>query len=1858
MGDAEQLRLQRDAALEKIKQANRKLQDHVASDRGRNAQRSHATVKEQFDVYEQLHIRLVHKLKATMDDEPHKTNFENAIAQMETANNLYDGFLEQQAILEAAEERTREIDRQARQKVSNSKKAKDKVVAQMTELMAIMGMHMGQLVQEADVDKRALAVEVVSLEETMQKIREAVEQAADDLTDEDCHALYQRRAEVDLEFRKGVWKLRQALGDQIEAATPRSGSRQSSPGRRDTYRQKRLDFPKFQGEIRDFNSFCRDFQDLVVDTKLYDKKAMSHIIRSECLSGEAKKLVQGIHDYDLIWTKLRDKYDDQGEVIEQISLQISGLKKVDEEDYDGLVKFVDVIERAELDMKATNSASVLNNPLTVRLILSKCPRTVKEGLAKELASAKAEEEFDTMLKFLIDRRREATRLARLREDRPRNQSRKGAAHTTNMRDGNSRNQPAHKGNNSGFKCPVNDCVFSKFHFLSGCRAFKKLPVNERGRVVLLNNLCTICFTGGHDSSTCPKKAAGWRTCDETGCGRWHSRLLHGATTPGLNLSINAREISGGVDAALLLVQAVPAHQGEATVLWDTGSTVSLVRHEYAEAAGLRGVDCQFELQGVGNSRTEYDTKMFLIPLISRSGEVVNIHAFGIKSITTDLEPAKMSKIAQMFGLKNNDLRRPSGTVDILIGMDHAELLPLQIKSADRLVLYRSRFGTGYLVGGVADSKTGGQLVHLAHRVCHAGGRAIRHIDFLSAESFGVDVPRRCRNCRGCKECSFKAHQLTYTEARELQEIEEGLSLDTTRRKWTARYPYYSDPCVLENNLSQAAACLHSLERRLVKHGQMDNFNAQFKDAVERGVFKEIRLPDDYAGPVNYVTLTEAYKEGENVTTPLRICMNSSMRYRGVSLNDLMLKGPSSLNNIFSVLLNFWTYPVGVVKDIRKFYQSVDACERDKHLRRVLWRYGDTDASFKMFTTETINFGDRAAGCVAMTCVRQTADLYQNVDPDAAEKLKSDIYVDDVSSGADTRKEAERLSSNMEKIVGYGGFEFKTTTMSGDESESMKVLGTGWDPPTDELFLEVKINTGKKMKGSKEVPNIEFDQVVQLFPQDLTKRIVWRIVLSQFDLLGLASIFFIRLKLLMRELSGEEGRKYEWDEVLPGGYREKFVGLIRLVGDVRKLRFPRSICPVERSAADPELLIFGDGSMQAFCALAYIRWELQDGSYWCVLVSGKTRVAPLKKISIPRLELLGAVAAVRLAASVQESVRFKFQKKYFFTDSTAVFGMIRGESAALQEFVGTRVGEIKSKSDPPSEWYWIPTGENLADLGTREDVVPEMMGPDSSYINGMPWMREDVKEWPISQQPGGKIPEEEICSRAKLSLMARADPPWIKLDKFSSFLRAERVLISVLTAVFKFRRLEVPGENSLRQQAQWILLREAQADLWEDYRSGKLISLLPRKEQVQILSSKVDLLVTEGRSGGVMQVGYDCVFLPILPHGHIVSKLLMGDAHREEHCGVDRTVQRSRKVAWIIRGRRLAKTVVGGCYECRRRRKVLEGQRIAPFPSSRLPPSPPFYSTALDLFGPLEVRDTVKRRTTKKVWGVIFVCTVVGAVHLEVSEDYSTDSFLQCLTRFIHLRGTPRRIQSDPGTQLVAAAKQVGTWDFSKLTEWASGAKTEWHFVPADSQHYNGCAESMIKSTKNQLTACLKEKTFTKGELDTVLSGIAVIINSRPLGKFAGDDVLAGGPITPLHLLSGRASINTPRVEVTEDATLARRIQFIEDTTQQFWDKWFCRVFHHLVPNYRWSVERRNVQVGDVVLLKESNQLKGEYRLARVTEAKPGADGRVRRILLSYKLLGNSKSPQEAQKDLKRAQFRTTERSVQNIVVIVPADESD
>ena len=150
-----------------------------------------------------------------------------------------------------------------------------------------------------------------------------------------------------------------------------------------------------------------------------------------------------------------------------------------------------------------------------------------------------------------------------------------------------------------------------------------------------------------------------------------------------------------------------------------------------------------------------------------------------------------------------------------------------------------------------------------------------------------------------------------------------------------------------------------------------------------------------------------------------------------------------------------------------------------------------------------------------------------------------------------------------------------------------------------------------------------------------------------------------------------------------------------------------------------------------------------------------------------------------------------------------------------------------------------------------------------------------------------------------------------------------------------------------------------------------------------------------------------------------------------------------------------------------------------------------------------------------------MCMATSAVHLELAESYSTDSFLQALQRFICIKGTPSKIQSDRGTQLVPAAKQVGGWDFSEIRDWCTTKKFTWELIPTGVQHQNGPAECLFGLIKKVLDSVFRNQVCTFSELSTVLHEAALIINSRPLGvPGRAEDLEAGQPITPLHLMLG------------------------------------------------------------------------------------------------------------------------------------------
>ena len=196
-------------------------------------------------------------------------------------------------------------------------------------------------------------------------------------------------------------------------------------------------------------------------------------------------------------------------------------------------------------------------------------------------------------------------------------------------------------------------------------------------------------------------------------------------------------------------------------------------------------------------------------------------------------------------------------------------------------------------------------------------------DFLSLESMGVNI-KRCAGCNHCKDCNWRATHLSYTQNRNLSVIEASVTFDEAKRAWIAEYPTVEPVENLANNRAQCAMMMERTERRLARGNQLNAFNEEFDAIVERGVFRKLTDAEisRWNGPVHYTPLTEMYKKGDNVTTPLRICSNSAMMYKGKSLNSVLIKGGNSAPDLFAMLVKFRFYPVGLTRDCTKFYNCV------------------------------------------------------------------------------------------------------------------------------------------------------------------------------------------------------------------------------------------------------------------------------------------------------------------------------------------------------------------------------------------------------------------------------------------------------------------------------------------------------------------------------------------------------------------------------------------------------------------------------------------------------------------------------------------------------------------------------------------------------------------------------------------------------------------------------------------------------------------------------------------------------------------------------------------------------------------------
>jgi hypothetical protein len=287
---------------------------------------------------------------------------------------------------------------------------------------------------------------------------------------------------------------------------------------------------------------------------------------------------------------------------------------------------------------------------------------------------------------------------------------------------------------------------------------------------------------------------------------------------------------------------------------------------------------------------------------------------------------------------------------------------------------------------------------------------------------------------------------------------------------------------------------------------------------------------------------------------------------------------------------------------------------------------------------------------------------------------------------------------------------------------------------------------------------------------------------------------------------------------------------------------------------------------------------------------------------------------------------------------------------------------------------------------------------------------------------------------------------------------------------------------------------------------------------------------------------------------------------------------------------------------------------------------------------------------------LFTDVCSRAVHIESAFGYDTSSFLLALQRFTSIRGWPRVIFSDPGSQLVGAEKElVAMWEeMDRCTVYEASAEhgTQWFFGPADSPWQQGAVESLVKAAKRAIRLAVADHRLSVPEFMTVCAEVANILNERPLGISTDS---AGGEVsivTPNSQLIGRPfARNQGRWATSSD--LKTRQRLVGSISEDFWKAWAKLYAPTLVYQRKWKQRSRNLQAGDIVAVADTNPLRGQYKIARVVEVFPGVDGIVRKVTIAYKnfRVGERMHEYTGSKDV------VVVRSVQRLALLIPIDES-
>ena len=593
-------------------------------------------------------------------------------------------------------------------------------------------------------------------------------------------------------------------------------------------------------------------------------------------------------------------------------------------------------------------------------------------------------------------------------------------------------------------------------------------------------------------------------------------------------------------------------------------------------------------------------------------------------------------------------------------------------------------------------------------------------------------------------------------------------------------PFRQETINMPFNREQAAKRANWQKRKMLRNEDYRrDYTAFVSNLIKQG-YAEKCTESAEAGRVWYLPHHGLYHPKKR--DKIRVVFDCSATYDGTSLNDQLLQGPDLANNVTGVLLRFREDEVAFVGDIEAMFHQVNVPENQRdYLRFLWWPNGDLSTDLQEYRMTVHIFGAASSPSVCNLALHRTAEnAATKYGPRVKNTILRNFYVDDCLKSVDNEDTAMQLIEDLRGTCQDGGFHLRKFSCNRrrvlesipEEERSKEVQTKNLD------YEDLPVERTLGMEWSVESDKFVFQIVTNRKP--VTRRGILSVIASVYDPLGFAAPFLLPAKKLLQELCrmGDLG----WDNDIPEVYQNQWTNWLMRLPELELLKVDRCLKPPGMGTiTSTEVHIFSDASSSGYGAVAYLRLCDDKGGIHCAFLIGKSRLAPIKVTTIPRLELTAATVAVRLSLMLRNELDIEIDQVYFHTDSMTVLRYIANERKRYHVFVANRVQLIQDHTTI-DQWKFVNGIDNPADEASRG--IDSIRQTDR-WLTGPSFIWESSDDWPDQPSLGSIEVDDPEVKRSTTSCpteVAEISPTRKVLEYFSDMYRLKR-------AVAVFRRVQ-------------------------------------------------------------------------------------------------------------------------------------------------------------------------------------------------------------------------------------------------------------------------------------------------------------------------------------------------------------------------------------------------------------------------------------------------------------------------------------